>query len=292
MQEDTRIEPRQPAEVLVFAKALAWENVRLRGEDIRAGTILGSSGETLKAGKLSLLAAAGVSGVPVGRRPVVALLATGSELLESGHPLCPGQIYESNRVGLSALIRSAGGDPLVLPIVADILESTTQALSNALSRCDMLVTIGGASVGDLDLVKPALEKIGAQLNFWKVAIKPGRPFVFGEAGGKLVFGLPGNPVSALVTFLFLVRPAVRRWQGAAHTELPSIFGDLSEPVVNKSSRRHFIRVRLSEDGTVAPAGAQASHVLSSFAAATGLLDVPADTVLPAGTRVGVLVWEL
>jgi molybdopterin molybdotransferase len=291
MQEDTRVET-QPSEILILEHALPCENVRLRGEDLRAGTTVALGGKVLNAGTLSLLAAVGVSEVKVGRQPVVGLLATGSELQQPGQPLRPGQIYESNRVGLSALITSAGGRPLIFPIVADSLASTTQALTDALGRCDLLVTVGGASVGDLDLVKPAFESIGGRLDFWKVAIKPGRPFVFGQAGEKLLFGLPGNPVSALVTFLLLVRPAVRRWQGADAADQPSSHGILSEPLVNTGSRRHFVRVRISADGTVTLAGAQASHVLSSFAAAGGLVDVPADTTLPAGSRVKVLFWEI
>ncbi|HZR19200.1 MAG TPA: gephyrin-like molybdotransferase Glp [Verrucomicrobiae bacterium] len=292
MQEDTRVAPGNPSEILVLEKATPWENVRLRGEDVRAGTAVGLGGKVLNAGTLSVLAAVGVREVKVGRQPAVGLLATGSELREQGKGLREGQIYESNRVGLSALIRCAGGRPVVLPIVADLLESTTQALTEALARCDMVVTVGGASVGDLDLVKPALERVGARLDFWKVAIRPGRPFVFGQAGEKLLFGLPGNPVSALVTFLLLVRPALRRWQGAEATGLPGSHGILAEPLVNTGSRRHFVRVQMSGDGRVSRAGAQASHVLSSFAAAGGLVDVPADATLPAGTPVKVLFWEV
>jgi len=269
---------------------LPWENVRLRGEDIRTGTSVGSGGEVLNAGRLSLLAAVGVSKVIVGRQPVVGVMATGSELKEPGQPLDEGRIYESNRVGLSALIRSAGAQPLVFPIIADTMESTTGAMSEALERCDLLVTVGGASVGDLDLVKPALEQIGARLDFWKVAIKPGRPFVFGQAGEKLIFGLPGNPVSALVTFLLLVRPALRRWQGSQDTVLPGFAGVLSEPLTNQGARRHFVRVRVTGEGMIGSAGAQASHVLSSFAAADGLVEVPANTTLAVGSRVRVLTW--
>ena len=290
MQEDTRVEADNPSEILVLERALPWENVRLRGEDIRTGTSVGSGGEVLNAGRLSLLAAVGVSKVIVGRQPVVGVMATGSELKEPGQPLDEGRIYESNRVGLSALIRSAGAQPLVFPIIADTMESTTGAMSEALERCDLLVTVGGASVGDLDLVKPALEQIGARLDFWKVAIKPGRPFVFGQAGEKLIFGLPGNPVSALVTFLLLVRPALRRWQGSQDTVLPGFAGVLSEPLTNQGARRHFVRVRVTGEGMIGSAGAQASHVLSSFAAADGLVEVPANTTLAVGSRVRVLTW--
>ena len=292
MQEDTRIEPARPEEIRVLEPARPWENVRLRGEDIHCGSAVLDAGQELTAGRLSLLAALGTGKVSVGCQPIVGLIATGSELQEPGQPLRKGQIYESNRTGLSALIHAAGGQPVVFPIVSDSLQSIAAALSEAQSRCDMIVTIGGASVGELDLVKPALERAGAILEFWKVAIKPGRPFVFGQAKGKLIFGLPGNPVSALVTFLLLVRPALRRYQGASETGLPYRTGVLLEPLANPGERRHFMRVCVNHRGDVSAAGPQASHMLSSFAGATGLVDVPARKTLPKGAVVRVMVWEL
>jgi molybdopterin molybdotransferase len=155
---------------------------------------------------LCLLAATGLSHVAVTRQPIVGLIATGSELQEPGKLLAMGQIYESNRVGLGALIRRTGAKPVIFPLVPDTLEATTEALSEAFSTCDVVITAGGASVGELDLVRPAFANLGGELQFWKVAIRPGRPFVFGRMQGKLFFGLPGNPVSALVTFLLLVWP--------------------------------------------------------------------------------------
>jgi molybdopterin molybdotransferase len=292
MQEDTRIDSDPAAEVLVLEPARPWENVRLKGEDVRCGAELAGPGEPLTAGLLSLLAAAGVEEVSVGRMPVVGIIATGTELKEAGQPLIEGQIYESNRIGLAALIRGAGGRPEIFGLVADDLEATTRALSEAFGQCDIVVTVGGASVGELDLVKPSLGRLGAQLEFWKVAIKPGRPFLFGRFNHKLLFGLPGNPVSALVTFLLLARPALKRWQGASRTQLSRFSGVLAESVANPGPRRHFIRVKLDGKGAVSLSGAQASHLLSSFATAEGLLDVPPQTSLPAGTSVSVQVWEL
>ncbi len=292
MQEDTRIEHDQPSEVLVLEAARTWENIRLRGGDVRAGMTLAPAGQALNAGYLCLLAAGGVAEVAVGRQPIVGLIATGSELQAAGQPLGPGQVYESNRHGLAALIHSAGATPVLFPVVPDTLKDTEQALSKAFSQCDLVVTAGGASVGDLDLIKPALANLGGELEFWKVAIKPGRPFVFGRSQGKLLFGLPGNPVSALVTFLLLVRPALRRWQGAKQTGLPEFSGVLAEPMSNPGSRRHFMRVRFDGTGGVCLAGAQGSHVLSSFAGAQGLVDTPPRTTLPGGSPVAVKVWEL
>jgi molybdopterin molybdotransferase len=291
MQEDTRSEPTTPDEVLVLDPVKPWENVRFRGEDVRSGSTLATPGEILTGGRLSLLAATGIRQVTVGRRPKVALLSTGSELREPGQRLAPGQIYESNRIGLSALISSAGGLPTIFPLVPDELAATKEALARAFKECDFVVTTGGASVGELDLVRSAFANLGGELAFWKVAIKPGRPFMFGRFGSQLLMGLPGNPVSALVTFLLLVRPALLQAQGARQVELPTAMGVLGEPLQNPGSRRHFVRVRMDADGTVVSAGSQASHLLSSFAAANGLVDVPPQSVLPRGNPVTVKRWE-
>jgi molybdopterin molybdotransferase len=292
MQEDTRLEPDKPDEILVVDSVRAWENVRLRGEDIQAGTTLVRGGETLKPGHLCLLAAAGVASVSVARRPVVGIIATGSELKDPGTRLLPGQIYESNRVGLAALLKLAGATPVIYPVVPDVLQATEQALGLAFSECDLVLSAGGASVGELDLVKPAFSKLGGELHFWKIAIRPGRPFLFGAWNRKFLFGLPGNPVSAVVTLLLLVWPAVRRWQGALEVELPAVRGILQEPLVNRGDRRHFMRVVWESTGVVRPAGAQQSHVLGSLAAARGLVDVPPQTTVVAGTSVIVRVWEV
>jgi molybdopterin molybdotransferase len=239
-----------------------------------------------------LLAAAGIASITVARRPLVGLIATGSELREPGEPLSPGQIYESNRVGLAALLKSAGARPVVYPIVPDTFEATEKAFAQAFSECDLVVTAGGASVGDLDLIKPVFSRLGGELQFWKVAIRPGRPFLYGRWDGKFLFGLPGNPVSAVVTLLLLVWPAIRRWQGATQVELPVVPAVLTEPLANQGTRRHFMRVRLESAGLACLAGPQESHMLGSLAAANGLVDVPPQTTLPAGSSVLVKVWEL
>jgi molybdopterin molybdotransferase len=241
---------------------------------------------------------------------VVGLLATGSELKDPGESLAPGQIYESNRTGLAPLIEYSGGSVKTYPIVPDAPDATCLALERALGECDLLVTCGGVSVGEKDFIKSAFERLRSDLQFWKVSVKPGRPFVFGRCAGKCLFGLPGNPVSALVTFLLLVRPALLRWSGATAIALPASPGVLAEPLQNAGSRRHFMspgvlaeplqnagsrrhfmRVTMDPAGRVCSSGLQASHVLSSFASANGLVDVPPHTTLPAGSTVAVLRWE-
>jgi molybdopterin molybdotransferase len=290
MQEDTRTDTAHPVEILICDSVVSGEYVRRQGEDVQRGAMLVAAGEALTPGRISLLAAAGISQVSVGRRPVVGLLATGSELREAGEPLSQGQIYESNRATLAPLVARAGGAPITFPLVPDTLAATQAALARAFSESELVITSGGVSVGEMDFVKAALEALGGELQFWKVAMRPGRPFVFGRLGEKFLFGLPGNPVSAFVTFLLLVRPALRRWQGADDLALPIHRGVLGEALSNSGDRRHFVRVRMDREGNVFSAGQQASHALASLAASDGLLDLPPSTSLAAGTRVGVLRW--
>jgi molybdopterin molybdotransferase len=155
---------------------------------------------------------------------------------------------------------------------------------------EIVVTSGGASVGEFDFVRAAFESLGGALQFWKVSMRPGKPFVFGRLGEKLLFGLPGNPVSAFITFLLLVRPTILRWQGAKQVSLPTHAAILGETISNSGDRRHFMRVRTGVDGKIFSAGKQASHALSSLAAADGLLDVPPQTRFAPGDSVNVLRW--
>jgi len=290
MQEDTRSDSAHPAEILICDSVLSGEYVRRRGEDVQRGAMLVAAGAALTPGTIGLLAATGITQVNVGRRPVVGLLATGSELREAGQPLAPGQIYESNRATLAPLVTRAGGVPITLPLAPDTLAATQAALARAFSESELVITSGGVSVGEMDFVKAAFEALGGELQFWKVAMRPGKPFVFGRLGEKFLFGLPGNPVSAFVTFLLLVRPALRRWQGEHDVALPIRRGVLGEAISNSGDRRHFVRVRMDQEGNVFSAGKQASHALASLAAADGLLDVPPTTGFAAGTSVGMLHW--
>jgi molybdopterin molybdotransferase len=301
MQEDTQVDASAPDEILMLDSVKPWENIRFHGEDIKRGATVCVKSDALNTGRLALLAATGCTQFLVSRQPVVGIVATGSELREPGQHLGPGQIYESNRTSIARLVRKAAAIPRIYPLVTDVLEATRLALSNAFKECDIVVTSGGVSVGEMDFVKQALAELGGDLQFWKVAIKPGRPFVFGQfpisnqqlpgENPKLFFGLPGNPVSALVTFLLLVRPAILRWQGAADVALPRHQAILGEPLENQGDRRHFMRVRISSDGKAHSSGFQASHILSSFAAANGFVDVPPRSTFAGGTVVQVLRWE-
>ncbi|HEX4120186.1 MAG TPA: gephyrin-like molybdotransferase Glp [Verrucomicrobiae bacterium] len=291
MQEDVRQHLDETSQTLFIDKVAPWENCRLRGEDVKSGTVIAETGTRLTAPALSYLAAAGIASLRAARQPVAGLLATGDELREAGAPLTPGAIYESNRTGLAALVKSAGAIPRIFPLVNDSLNATKSALKNAFAECDVVITTGGVSVGEMDWVKAAFEEIGGRLNFWKVAMRPGKPFAFGQRGEKLLFGLPGNPVSAMVTFLLLTRPALLRMQGAQEVLSRTIPAMLSESLANQGDRRHFMRVTLDASGNARSSGHQSSHILSALAKATGLVDVPPQTTLPAGTMVQVLPWE-
>jgi molybdopterin molybdotransferase len=291
MQEDTWTSAEVPDAVQILDGVKPWENIRFRGGDLKKGAAVAGAGDALTAARIQLLAATGSSEILVGRKPVTALLATGSELVEPGQPITDAKIHESNRLGLAALVNRAGGVPKIMPLVKDVLADTRAALDTAFQESDIVITSGGVSVGETDFVKSAFQALGGELQFWKVAIRPGRPFAFGRLHNKLLFGLPGNPVSAFVTFLLLVRPAIARWQGARDIALPSHLATLAEPFANQGNRRHFLRVIVDGLGNVRSAGSQESHLLGSLAAANALLDLAPGMTLAAGDAVKVMRWE-
>ncbi|MBA4148953.1 MAG: molybdopterin molybdotransferase MoeA [Verrucomicrobia bacterium] len=291
MQEDTRVDTNDTDKIWITDSVKPLENVRFRGEDVRAGMPILQAGERLTGPVCGLLGATGIAFASVFRQPIVGLLATGSELVEPGQPLRPGQIYESNRVGLSGFIQNCGAIPKVYPLIEDTLDATVSAMEKAFSECDAVVTSGGVSVGEFDFVKAAFERLGGELSFWKVAIKPGKPFVFGRLNNKFLFGVPGNPVSALVTFFLLARPALLRLQGAVKVRPLSHPAILTMPIHNKGDRRHFVRVAVDEEANAHPTGIQASHILSSLAKADGLVDVPPRTEFRQGSAVRVIRWD-
>jgi molybdopterin molybdotransferase len=289
MQEDTAA--ADTGKILFMDKASPWENVRFRGEDVKEHGLVFETGQRLWATRVSLLAALGMNTVSVSRRPIVGLLATGSELREPGEALSGAAIFESNRAGLALLAKRAGVVTKSYPLVSDDLATTTKALQTAFEECDIVITSGGVSVGEFDYVKAAFEQLGGQLEFWKISMRPGKPFVFGSHGGKFLFGLPGNPVSALVTFTVLVWPALLQMQNAKSRLPPTQFAPLGQTLVNRGERRHFMRVIIDEKGELHSAGAQAAHILSAAARANGLVDVPAGGTIRQGTVVQMIRWD-
>jgi molybdopterin molybdotransferase len=274
-----------------FEPARPFENIRLQGEDIKKGAPIARQGERVSATRAGVFAACGIGEIVAARRPVVALLATGSELREPGESLRPGQIHESNRALLAPLLADGGCEARWLPLIEDGLEKTEQAIEKAFESADVIITTGGVSVGEFDFVKEAFSKIGGTIEVWRVAVRPGKPFVFGRRGPKYLFGLPGNPVSALVTFLLLARPALLKMQQSRCLNLPEVDGKLADAVHNKGERRHFMRVTW-ENGRVSVRGPQASHMLGSIAGANGLMEVAPGERKETGAVATVRLWEL
>lgn len=260
-------------------------HIRRRGEDLRVGQPVLSVGMRLNAASLGLAATAGAAALTVAAKPRVALFSTGDELVLPGQPLGPGQIYNSNRTTLHALLLAMGCEVRDLGIVPDTLEATRAALREASKDTDLILSSGGVSVGEEDHLKPALEHEG-RLDLWQIAIKPGKPLAFGEVtstGGRTWFiGLPGNPVSSFVTFLLFVRPVLLRMQGATQLTPRALPLPAEFTWTKADKRREFLRAKLSDAGGLQLFGNQSSGVMSSAAWADGLIDLPPGSTVTPG----------
>lgn len=285
MQEDALPHPSDPNAITVPAPIRPWEAVRFAGEDFQVDARLLPAGTLLGPTHLSVLAAAGYDRVVVPRRTRIHALSTGSELVDPGVTPRPGQITDSNGILIEALVRGSGAELTGRARIEDRLDATLAALEVAARTADVIITTGGVSVGDADLLRPAVEQLGGTIEFWRIAMKPGKPFVFGRLGNAWWFGLPGNPVSAFVTWWQLVRPALQRLAGATEPRTRFATGRLAAPVSNHGDRRHFLRVHLDPQGFVSPVGKQGSHIQSSLALANALLDVAPGSVWSAGREV-------
>jgi molybdopterin molybdotransferase len=275
--------------ILTRSQVEQGDHIRDRGEDMRAGTTVLRAGSVLGAAELGAVVAAGAGAVSVARRPRVQVLSTGDELKAPGEPLGPGEIHNSNGPMLVALAAHQGAvcaPPSRLP---DDRAATEAGLARALESADVVIVSGGVSVGPHDHVKPALAELGVEQLFWRVALQPGKPTWFGRRGTRLVFGLPGNPVSAVVTFGLFVRPALAALQGRAAERLLVSEALLATPVRRNPDRDQALRVRLErQDGRLiaTPNGPQGSHIVTSLLGADALALVPAgEGELEAGTTV-------
>jgi molybdopterin molybdotransferase len=289
MQE--RVERRGDL-VAIRARPRVGEHVRRRGEDIGEGAVALARGARLGPGQVALLAGLDRPHPVVARRPIVTVLCSGDELRAPGEPGKPGSIPESNGYFVAAAARAAGAIVRIGPFVRDDAEASRRAVAEALRGSDLLVTVGGVSVGDRDVVKPALEAAGVTIDFWKVRIKPGKPLLVGHAPGALVIGLPGNPASASLTFLLFGVPLLRALQGDA-APLPVRLRATSRSTVRREpGRDEFLRARLSmEEGALAARilPNQSSGAVTSFAEADALVVLPADrAVVEEGESVDVI----
>jgi len=293
--EDTDAEPgvaQLPESVTVRASFAPGAHIRRAGSDLRAGQRLIKPGDLLGPASIAVAAAGGHATTAVYGKPKVAILATGDELVVAGTSLGASQIPDSNTPGLMAAARDAGADVRSLGIARDTFESVRDALSKGLEWADVIVASGGVSVGAHDVVKDAFAAVG-QIDLWRIAVQPGKPLAFGRAGKTLMFGLPGNPVSSLVTFELFVRPVIRRLGG--HEDIIGreiVRATLLESVRKAPGRRAFVRVRLTRDHEnwrADLAGGQESHMLAALAAADGLAIIPEATdEAAAGTEVDVI----
>jgi molybdopterin molybdotransferase len=314
MQEDVT---RHGTDISLNVNVEAGEFVRRRGCDLAEGQMILAGGERIRAATVALLASQGFANVIVGGKATAAVISTGDELVKPGEELQAGQIYDSNSALLSALLHGCG----VSAATVEHCRDDRQSLGNAIKRGiknHVLIISGGVSVGEHDLVKEALREHGARIEIWRVAVKPGKPFLFGRveqdtpspksspsrrerrtrsagegfvSGSEcLVFGLPGNPVSAFVTFLQFVRPAILRMMGATNLDLPRIPAKLGVGLTNDGDRPHYIRGRL-EHGKFTPIGRQESHALFGLSQANALLRIPVGESLKTDEIVDVQMWD-
>lgn len=282
----------QGDEILVFKRYPHHKNIRAAGEDVKAGQVVLPRGTTVTPPAIGMLAALGRTEVSVHRRPRVALLSTGDEVIEPDAPWQPGKIRDANSFSNAAQVLAAGGIPLRLGIARDTVNDLTAKIKAGLEQgADLLITSGGVSVGDFDVVKTVLAAEG-EINFWRVRMKPGKPLAFGRIRGLPLLGLPGNPVSASVSFDMFARPAILTMLGKTGFQRPTITAVLENEIKRKDDRRHYLRVTLAERDGVNYArltGDQGSGILLSMVQADGLAIIPEDVDrLPAGSVVKVI----
>lgn len=270
-------------------------NIRLRGEDMRTGQTLIGAGTELGAGEIGVLASVQRTFVPVGRRPRVAILSSGDELVDIDEPRGEGQIVNSNTPALGAIARACGAEAVLLPTVVDD-EAAIRASVEAALTCDIIVSSGGVSVGEYDFVKKVLDDLGAEEVLWRVAMKPGKPLFFCVLRDTPYFGLPGNPTSSLVSFLLFVRPAVRKAMGYPEDawDLPRSVARIEHDLANHGDRRTYLRARLRLDAAgqliASTARGQGSHMTTSMLGANGFVIVEAETALAAGDAAPVQIF--
>ena len=286
MQEDVT---REGSEIRLNVDVEAGDFVRRRGCDLAEGQIILEKGKQIRTATVALLASQGFAEVSTGGEPTAGVISTGDELVHPGEKIGPGEIYDSNSALLNALLRRCCANAKSLEHCRDNRESLTEAIKRGIKN-QILIISGGVSVGEHDLVKEVLRQLGGEIEIWRVAIKPGKPFLFGNIDQCLIFGLPGNPVSAFVTFLQFVRPAILKMMGAADLDLPKVPARLTVDLTNDGERPHYIRGKL-ENGRFAPVGRQESHALFGLSQSNALLRVGVGESLKTDQIVDVKIWD-
>ena len=291
MVERTSYDPEN-AEVEVEITVGEGNHVREAGEDVRPGDELFGAGTVLAAGHLGVLASVGFGSVSVHRRPVVGVVSTGDELVDDGRPLKPGEIRDSNRRTLLTMLADSGMEPVDLGIARDNEADIAEAFTNGAARCDAILSSGGVSMGAFDYVKVVLDSIG-EMRWMQIAIKPAKPFAFGLIGATPVFGLPGNPVSSMVSYELFARPALRKMAGHTLVDRP-VRRAITEDSLGRhdDGKTHFVRVTGGPDETgrwhIHKLAGQGSHQLAAMARASALAIVPDGTEIAAGDEVEII----
>lgn len=299
MVEDTKSQfpnskPPGKEYVKIYKEVKPGENIRKRGEDIKKGELIIKKGTLLHPAHIGILTSLGKAQIKVTRKPKVAILATGDELVDIDEKLAPAKVRSSNTYILYTQVLKCGGIPKNLGIAKDNSKQLEKKITQGLD-CDIILTSGGVSVGKYDFVKDVLARLGTNIRFWKVAMRPGKPLVFGLIKGILIFGLPGNPVSSMVSFEVFVRPAILKMLGQTNAEIKEADAVLEEDITKKKGIRYFLRAQTRwEDGAcfTRTSGPQGSSILKSMASANSLIILPEELeFVEKGTPVTVRFLE-